>query len=340
MMHVSRRLARYHDGQLAPGDAQSVERHLARCARCRRELDEIRFASDLVRQLAVQTAPASVWPAIDDALSTARTRSPLMPVLRWAAVCVVTILAIGAGAYWYSTRVAGPWEVALDDTRTTRMAEGEWIETTASSRARITVGRIGTVDVAPETRVQLGSLQPDQYRLALARGTISARIAAPPRLFFVETPASTVVDLGCAYTVHVDDEGAGLLRVTEGWASLEWKGREALVPAGASSRTRPNVGPGAPWFEDAPAALQQALAAFDFAGGGSGALNIVLAEARLRDTLTLWHLLSRVDAADRPRVFDRIAVLTPLPATVSREKVMQLDAQMLTHLRQELAWKW
>ena len=188
--------------------------------------------------------------------------------------------------------------------------------------------------------MQLGSVQPEQYRLALARGTISARIAAPPRLFFVETPASTVVDLGCAYTVRVDDEGAGLLRVTEGWASLEWNGREALVPAGASCRTRPNVGPGTPSFEDAPAALQQALAAFDFAGGGSDALNIVLSEARLRDTLTLWHLLSRVDAADRPRVFDRIAGLTPLPSTLSREKALQLDARTLTSLREELAWKW
>jgi FecR protein/Putative zinc-finger len=339
MMHVSRRLARYHDGQLAPADAQSVERHLARCARCRRELDEIRFAAELVRQLAVRTAPSSLWPAIEDALAAPQSRS-FMPVLRWAAASLVAIVVIGAGAYWYASRLAGPWEVALDNAGPTRMSEGQWIETAASSRARITVGDIGTVDVSPETRVQLGTIQRDQYRLALTRGTISARIAAPPRLFFVETPASTVVDLGCAYTVRVDDEGGGLLRVTEGWASLEWKGREALVPAGASSRTRPNVGPGTPWFDDASAVLQQALAAFDFAGGGRDALNIVLAEARVRDTLTLWHLLSRVDAADRSLVFDRIAGLTPLPATVSREKVLLLDAQTLTHLREELAWKW
>jgi FecR protein/Putative zinc-finger len=340
MMHVSRRLARYHDGQLAPADAQSVERHLARCARCRRELDEIRFAAELVRQLAVRTAPSSLWPAIEDALAAPQSRSLRMPVLRWAAASLVAIVVIGAGAYWYASRLAGPWEVALDNAGPTRMSEGQWIETAASSRARITVGDIGTVDVSPETRVQLGTIQRDQYRLALTRGTISARIAAPPRLFFVETPASTVVDLGCAYTVRVDDEGGGLLRVTEGWASLEWKGREALVPAGASSRTRPNVGPGTPWFDDASAVLQQALAAFDFAGGGRDALNIVLAEARVRDTLTLWHLLSRVDAADRSLVFDRIVGLTPLPATVSREKVLLLDAQTLTHLREELAWKW
>jgi predicted anti-sigma-YlaC factor YlaD len=340
ILHASRRLAGYLDGQLSPAEAKAVRTHLAHCARCRRELDEMRVAAALVRQLAVRTAPASLWSAIDDALAAPRPRSFSMPALRWATACLVAIIAVGAAAYWYSSRVAGAWEVALDDRGPTRMAEGEWIETAASSRARITVGDIGIVDVAPETRVQLGSIQRAQYRLALTRGTISARISAPPRLFFVETPASTVVDLGCAYTVRVDDEGAGLLRVTEGWASLEWNEREALVPAGAFCRTRPNVGPGTPSFEDAPTPLQQALDAFDFGGGGSEALDIVLTRARLRDTLTLWHLLTRADVADRPRVFDRIATLTPLPATVLREKVLQLDPQTLTHLREELAWKW
>jgi hypothetical protein len=176
--------------------------------------------------------------------------------------------------------------------------------------------------------------------MALARGTISARISAAPRLFIVDTPASTVVDLGCAYTVSVDEAGAGDLRVTEGWASLEWKGRESLVPAGAACRIRPSVGPGTPYFEDAPAALRDALVEFDFAAGGSPALSVVLDESRVRDTLTLWHLLSRVDASERARVIDRIAELTPLPDTVSRDRALQLDAETLTHWREELAWTW
>ena len=133
MMHVSRRLARYHDGQLAPADAQAVEAHVARCARCRRELDEIRFAAGLVRKLAVVAAPASLWTAIDNALSARAPRRLLMPGLRWATACLAAILAIGAGAYWYTSRVAGPWEVALNDEGTTRMAEGEWVETAAST---------------------------------------------------------------------------------------------------------------------------------------------------------------------------------------------------------------
>jgi hypothetical protein len=60
----------------------------------------------------------------------------------------------------------------------------------------------------------------------------------------------------------------------------------------------------------------------------------------VRDTLTLWHLLSRVDASQRGRIYDRIAALAEPPATVSREKAVALDAATLKHWREELAWKW
>ena len=138
----------------------------------------------------------------------------------------------------------------------------------------------------------------------------------------------------------VDQAGLGTLRVSSGWASLEWGGRESLVPAGASCPTRPEVGPGTPAFDDATEALRRALVAFDFAGGGNGAVDTVLAEARDRDTLTLWHLLSRVDGSARRRVFDRLIELTPLPAGVERDKALALDEQTLKLWREELAWTW
>jgi hypothetical protein len=55
----------------------------------------------------------------------------------------------------------------------------------------------------------------------------------------------------------------------------------------------------------------------------------VLAEARPRDTLTLWHLLSRVEGKDRELVFERMAALAPPPQDVTREGVLRLDDKML-----------
>jgi hypothetical protein len=56
--------------------------------------------------------------------------------------------------------------------------------------------------------------------------------------------------------------------------------------------------------------------------------------------LTLWHLLSRVEADDRARVYDRIAALTPVPAGVSRERALKLDPETLKRWIHELAWTW
>ena len=72
----------------------------------------------------------------------------------------------------------------------------------------------------------------------------------------------------------------------------------------------------------------------------SFALDIILADARARDTLTLWHLLSRVEVEDRARVYDRMASLTPVPAGVSREQALKLDPETLRRWKDELAWTW
>ena len=357
--HVDRMIPEYCDGRLSAEDAARVEAHLERCAACRSAADDFRFASALLTRLPVTKAPDSLWTGILAELdardkktdresfsagsSEKDSRSVFLSARRLA-LATCTVLMIGVATYWYSSRVpAESWQVTNSDSNAgvDRVAAGQWLQTDASSRLRINVGSIGFVDVAPNSRVRLGTTRASEHRIELERGEISAQISAPPRLFFVDTPASTVVDLGCAYTMRVGDGGEGRLRVTLGWASLEWRGRQALVPAGAVCQTRQGAGPGTPCFEDASVQLQQALDALDFRNGGSGALDIVLAESRARDTLTLWHLLPRVDAADRRRVFDRIVSLTPpLPPDVSREKVLQLDPDTLERWKEALTWAW
>jgi hypothetical protein len=294
------------------------------------------------RQLPLIKAPDAIWRSIEASLDAGVPQRRTNPVRLWQWAAAASLAAIGVIS-WFATRPpATAWQVErLEGSASVdQIRVGEWLQTDSSSRARITVGNIGTVDVEPNTRVRLVAASPTEHRLTLARGEISAVVTAPPRLFLVDTPASTAVDLGCAYRIKTDESGDGVLEVTSGWVSLEWKGRESLVPAGASCRTRSRTGPGTPYFADATETLQQSLAAFDFRGGGTGAVGTILTEARVRDTLTLWHLLSRVDSAERVRVFNRMVELVPLPAGVSRDKVLQLDLAALTSWKEELTWKW
>jgi hypothetical protein len=214
------------------------------------------------------------------------------------------------------------------------LAVGEWLVTDGASRARVAVGHIGQVDVYPHTRVQLVTARGREHRLALERGTIHARIWAPPKFFYVNTPAATAIDLGCAYTLQVDDSGAGLLRVTHGWVGFERDGREAYIPQGAMCRTRADIGPGTPYYEDAPSGYGEALAVIDFGRpddpARAGAMDLVVTQARRRDALTLWHLLTRGTAAERARVYDRLAALAPPPSRVTRDLVLAGDRTALS----------
>ena len=62
----------------------------------------------------------------------------------------------------------------------------------------------------------------------------------------------------------------------------------------------------------------------------------MLRQARARDTMTLWYLLSRVNGNDRERVYARMAELVPPPDGVTREGVLQLDQEMLKRWRDRI----
>jgi hypothetical protein len=342
--HFSRELAALADGQLAPRSARRVERHIEQCALCQAEYEQVQRGMAMVGHLSSVAAPDQIWTSIEAKLEAGSHEKPPR-AWRWAFAATVVLVVAGIGYWRVATGSVARWDVVRLDGApvvgakhirgTGKIGAGEWMETDSSSRAAIKVGEIGSVEVEPNSRVRVVTAKQGEHRLALARGEIHARISAPPRLFFVDTAAGTAVDLGCEYSLDTDEKGTGLLRVTKGWVSFQWKGLESLVPAGASCHIRPGIGPGIPCFDDAPEALKQALEET-----GDGALSTILAESRVRDTLTLWHLLSRVNPEERERVYDRVAAVTPIPAGVTREQALKLDPETLKHWKEELAWTW
>ena len=253
-------------------------------------------------------------------------------ILRWSQKPSAT-----SGPGWDLESVAGTPRVESGAfgkrAKAGKLGIGQTLVTDSHSQATISVAEIGTVNVAPNTRLRLMAGGRGRNQLALERGTIQAFIWAAPGEFTVDTPSAIAVDLGCAYTLQVDDSGAGLLRTTLGWVGFKLNGHEAFIPAGAVCATRPKVGPGTPYFEDASKSFRDALSKFDFAPNSpeerSAVLGNILAESRKRDALTVWHLLARVDEPDRGRVYDRLATLVPPPAGVTRDGILRLDEYML-----------
>jgi hypothetical protein len=205
-----------------------------------------------------------------------------------------------------------------------RVRTGQLIETGAANKVKIQSNDTGEVTIDPDSRLRLISESGRNQRFDLQRGTIHAFIWAPPGRFVVDTPSSRTIDLGCRYTLQVTKDGNGLLTVEFGWVAFEHNNIESFIPAGAACITRKDKGPGTPYFTDAPNALINALARFD-TSNDPAALDTVIASARDRDALSLWHLIIRTHGEQRVKVFDRFASLVHLPPDVTRDAVLRGD---------------
>jgi len=297
-----------------------------------------RFQYDRPAPTFFGVVPARRWKVF-----SARLR--LFPALAAVAATVV-VGAVTFLVYGRKTNKSPGWDVSAVEgaprvgrkaisgkAGNSRLGVGQTLETNLQARARLQSEEIGQIEVEPGTRLRLLNMGPGLKRIALDWGTIDTYIWAPPGQFVVDTPSAVAVDLGCAYTLHVDDTGAGLVRTSMGWVGFKLNGRESFIPAGAACITRPKVGPGTPYFEDASSEFRSALTRFDFEDSTSEQrsedLAIVLAQSRQRDALTVWHLLARADESQRVLVYNRLAKLAPPPAGITKEGILRLDQPML-----------
>ena len=254
-----------------------------------------------------------------------------------AVMLFVQVAPVATGPGWDVARLEGAPVVGTETVEKTvaraKLRVGELLVTDGASRASVQVGGIGELYVDPGSRVRLVESGSNRKRILVELGTIHAAIWAPPGEFVVDTPSATAVDLGCAYTLKVAEDGSGALQTTLGWVGFHTNGRDAFIPAGAMCLTRPKEGLGTPFFEDASEEFRGALHGLDFEGVSGAerekALSTVLAEARRDDGFTLWHLLARVSDEERPRVYDRLAALVRAPKGTTREGTLRLEPKMM-----------
>lgn len=280
----------------------------------------------------------------------ARLAQPAQPAQRrvhtglaLAAGFAALVLGVSGGVI-FQFRAPAQWEVVSREGAISADAlrDDQWLETDSVSSARVKVGRIGSVSLGPESRARLVRGAWNAHRMELERGRIDAVIAAPPRLFFVQTPTALATDLGCAYSLEVENDGSSTLHVTVGWVELSHEGQRSIVPAGLRASVSRDGVPGVPHV---PALALEELSKLNDLGAildALSALDAAQPESIRRQTsgITLWHLLSRVDASERARVAAALRSRAPLPEGVTMEGILALDRQMLDRWREALHPMW
>ena len=279
-------------------------------------------AARLERLLALQRAPRKA------------ARAPR----RWAfAAALAAALALALGALWFARRGPPPgYEVRLAG-GVARLRAGERLEVPQGG-ARLQVAELGDMRLEPGASLLARDAEPGRHRFFLERGALTASITAEPGAFGVDTPAGSSVDLGCLYTLAVDERGDTTLAVRLGRVSFTHagSGRDVYVPAGAALLATVAEGPLSPAWESASPAWRAQVAELDRAAAPDADALARLASAG--DTLALWHLLQAPSAGTRGSAFDRLLELVAPPREVARAAIVDADPRAPASLAARRAW--
>ena len=260
-------------------------------------------------------------------------RTPQRSSMWWAAAAAIVVAALGLSRLAAPQAPATAWQVTgveggarlgqKSAAPAMQVRSGEVLRTGADALVSLQAENVGRMDIGPDSVMRAAT----DRKMLLQRGRLHAFIWAPPREFVVDTPGARAVDLGCEYDLNVDASGNGVIQVSLGWVAFQYGDHESFIPAGAQCFTHRAGGPGIPFYEDASEQFRDALGHFEH--GDTGALPGILAAARPRDGLTLWHLLTRAPAGERGRVFDRFADLVHPPAEVTRLAILRKDPRAI-----------
>lgn len=260
-----------------------------------------------LKQLKYQPRPGR-WERLATQAPKRRSSRQLLMVAGLLAAAV-----IAAGVFFGRSPSASlPTEIVSNGARRLTSLTATWLELGAGESATVTIADIGRVTLDEGSRVRLKQTGPTQHRLELERGTLHALVTAPPRLFVVDTPTASAIDLGCAYTLEVTDAGSKLT-VTSGLVSLAGKGREVTVLAGMRARSASGRTPTTPVSIHASAALVEAIDRFD-ASADPTALDAAVLLVHAEDAATLWHLLPVAAPAQRAALIAQLTAFVAPPA--------------------------
>jgi hypothetical protein len=291
--------------------------------------------ADIERALSQYGLQGRPWEAKPSRAHGGRTAWAWVGGLAVAAAIAATVVGLGLASTEPRCPVDGWGLTATRGSLTCdRLQVGAWLETDPDTAIQLEVADIGALDIEPESRLRIVASDPTQHRVELERGRLHALIDAPPRLFVVDTPAGRAIDLGCAYTLDVDDTGAGDLVVELGEVMLAGEHAEVLVPADARAHLRPGHDPSTPHHVDASPDFVAALGRVDV--GGDVAPLLALAGAR--DSVTLWNLIARVPEAQRPALIAKLDQLVPRPADLDEAAVISADPAALQRWRDAMPW--
>ncbi|TAK63760.1 MAG: zf-HC2 domain-containing protein, partial [Bacteroidetes bacterium] len=192
--HILDLLDNVIEGTLKPEQRQFIELHITQCPECKSEFDRLNAFMSKIDALPKEIQPPrDLWSGIEKRITTqprgtiielpghqyegsveqqkAMRREIQQGIVRrsvwyFRAAAVALLFIISAALYWYLTLPELPsWQVTTLEGKpkigsellaaTGKLYIGDLLETDNASRAKLTVGKIGEVELEPNTKLRL-----------------------------------------------------------------------------------------------------------------------------------------------------------------------------------------
>src|SRR5258708_5498828 len=103
------KLSAYYDGELAVGEKGEVERHIASCSECLRDLGELKSAAPLIKELPRLRAPKSIAEGVSRDIQAAgkvHSLAKVRRILLWSSAAAAGLFVVVNAMYLTSQRAA------------------------------------------------------------------------------------------------------------------------------------------------------------------------------------------------------------------------------------------
>ncbi len=216
------------------------------------------------------------------------------------------------------------------------LKEGEILETDEYTRYEILVPDVGNIYLGPSTKIERSK----SFNIRLLQGTVSKSKSDAKKFLIFEVFGADIKDylLGSSFRLALLNPAFAELEVKEGWISVTKNDKETLILPHHLCKIHSDFGVGLPYNQKSSGSFIETIEQYCFIKPGNEEVLInLLSKAEIKDGLTLWNLLKRVERKQRDMViYTILGLLGNPPEGVTPDGLKVLNAEMLSKLLDEI----
>lgn len=258
-----------------------------------------------------------------------------------------TAVIISIAYYYTYFQKNTPWNVEVVTGRyritngsdPSKLYEKQTLITDSESEASVKIPEVGQIKLKEFSEMTLNIGTKELSEVTLSKGSIEILSGSVKSGIIVNCGNVQIIDLGSIATVSFRPPGDNSVQVMSGLLEVRSGNDFVYLIGNHLNETKLGSKPGVPYARTAATELIDELKNLQYNNGGFESLTKIINAATEKDVITLWHLFPRVELTERELLFDKITEFFPLPQSIEKRQIMNLDQVKLNEWFDSIKWQ-